>query len=240
MVHSPIKVKDYMNPIESTREELMREEDQKIQGRRGFIFKGFKTEKERIEEHMKSISYVFAEAGSKKDNHNHSTVNKSVKIKRKHSQKKAQLNNSISQDKQVIIQPQMRYKPRTDLERIFEAINKNSFGRVNKNVIDKQLRGLDLNYAKKKGNMSKDDSQLIDYKTLQTLDKINKYDYSEDRDSDRVSKSSKNFDEKRKNMNVEAKNLMSDLHYKTHFKGATVIANRIGIIFTYHHSIRIN
>jgi hypothetical protein len=41
-------VKDYVSPVESTRKEFLEEGNEKIQGRRGFIFKGFKTEKERI------------------------------------------------------------------------------------------------------------------------------------------------------------------------------------------------
>jgi hypothetical protein len=48
MVQSPIKVKDYLQPIESSRKELLQDEDTKIRGKRGLIMKGFKTEKERI------------------------------------------------------------------------------------------------------------------------------------------------------------------------------------------------
>jgi hypothetical protein len=48
MASHPRRIKDYMNPVESTRAELMKENDPKIQGRKGFIFKGFITEKERI------------------------------------------------------------------------------------------------------------------------------------------------------------------------------------------------
>jgi hypothetical protein len=48
MIQTPIKVKDYHHPIETTRKELFQEEDSKIRGRRGLILKGFKTEKERI------------------------------------------------------------------------------------------------------------------------------------------------------------------------------------------------
>lgn len=44
----PITVNDYTRSIESTREELLKEEDEKIKGRRGMIHKGFLTEKERI------------------------------------------------------------------------------------------------------------------------------------------------------------------------------------------------
>ena len=45
---SPTLIKDYINPIESTRKQFMHEEVSKIKGRAGFVFKGFLTEKERI------------------------------------------------------------------------------------------------------------------------------------------------------------------------------------------------
>ena len=48
MVKNPIKIKDYNQAIINTREELMKETDDQIKGTKGFIFKGFITEKERI------------------------------------------------------------------------------------------------------------------------------------------------------------------------------------------------
>lgn len=48
MINKPVVVKDYLNPIESTRNELYKEETDKVTGRRGFIFKGYKTERERV------------------------------------------------------------------------------------------------------------------------------------------------------------------------------------------------
>lgn len=48
MVHTPIQINQFISPIESTRKQLIEEENQKIKGRRGFTFKGFKTEKQRI------------------------------------------------------------------------------------------------------------------------------------------------------------------------------------------------
>ena len=45
---NPIKIKDYTNSIESSRKELLQEEDGKIKGRKGMVLKGFLTEKERI------------------------------------------------------------------------------------------------------------------------------------------------------------------------------------------------
>jgi hypothetical protein len=48
MATRPFVIKDYINPVENPRVELMKETDLQIQGRKGFIFKGFVTEKERI------------------------------------------------------------------------------------------------------------------------------------------------------------------------------------------------
>ena len=46
--NNPIKIKDYSNPVETSRKVLMQEECEKIIGRKGFIFKGFLTEKEKL------------------------------------------------------------------------------------------------------------------------------------------------------------------------------------------------
>ena len=258
MVSSPIKVKDYINPIESTRQELFREEDMKIQGNRGFIFKGFKTEKERIEEHIKTSNFVFADVEQKVEENKRkkklmkslntsadnisvrSTINRDQspihtknnqstvgKNSPKHRDSMKNLNPSSSIDKRSIVQPYMRYKPRTDLERIYESINKNSFGRVNKNVVEKQLRGLDLNYAKKKEE--EDFNPEDDLLELAMKKKVDSY--SNGFAEDNIQKESKekiNNEEKRLKLNLGAKNLMSDLHNKTHFKGASVLANKIG------------
>ena len=42
------------------------------------------------------------------------------------------------------LQPIMKFKPRTDLERIFDTINLNYFGRINKNLVNEQLKSLGL------------------------------------------------------------------------------------------------
>jgi hypothetical protein len=44
MANSPIKIKDYMNPIETTRKEFLDEENLKIKGKKGFSFSKIKYE----------------------------------------------------------------------------------------------------------------------------------------------------------------------------------------------------
>ena len=42
------------------------------------------------------------------------------------------------------LQPIMKFKPRTDLERIFDSINLNYYGKIDRNVINEQLKSLGL------------------------------------------------------------------------------------------------
>ena len=52
------------------------------------------------------------------------------------------------------LQPIMKFKPRTDLERIFDTINLNYFGKIDKNLINEQLRSLGLLKVYNKKNPS--------------------------------------------------------------------------------------
>jgi hypothetical protein len=208
MVHEPIKVIDYSHPIESTRKELMQEEDYKIKGRRGMILKGFKTEKERIEETIKNNDFVFSSWNQQDSPHK----------------------NENEHANEHVVQPRMRFKPRTDLERVFDEVNKNSFGRVDKNLIQKQLKKLDLNVVIQP---KENEDEILDFQTLQSLNKFNHTRSSilhrNEKNVDTSRKNEKKVDthDKRRIMNQEAKNLMSDLHIKTHFKAAAAIAIKL-------------
>jgi hypothetical protein len=133
-------------------------------------------------------------------------------------------------DKGLVIQPQMRYKPRTDLERIYEEINKNSFGAVNKHIVDRQLKGLDLNVARKNEKLSKvndlDDFDMIGVhnNNKNNYESVSKELHNKE-EEEKLKKANKY---KRKiDLNSEAKNFMKDLHNKTHFKAVSVIANKL-------------
>jgi hypothetical protein len=243
MVSKPIKIKDYMHPIENVRFELMKESEDKIQGRKGFIFKGFVTEKARIEQYLAEKSkYAVIEEKSRI-----SSPNPNEKSKRK----------SGLDSKYSYVQPQMRFKPRTELERIFDAINEYSYGRVSKDVINKQLRKLDLNNVKKFKNANFEDEmeeendkilytlrekrkqqvaeinldKLIKEKERQEnmgkIDEENQIINDEDVSCNGSSLFRDKFKSKRKMVdNSAAKNLMKEYHYKTHFKAASQVAAR--------------
>jgi hypothetical protein len=242
MATKPIKIKDYMHPIENVRFELMKETENKIQGRKGFIFKGFVTEKERIEQYLAEKN-KYLELEQK--------INE--KSSKNNSPKKKASSNYAS--KYTYVQPQMRFKPRTELERIFDAINEYSYGRVSKDLINKQLRKLDLNNVKKFKNSSMNDEddeeneklfnntlrdkrrqqiaeshleKLIKENDRHEMDEGDLANYSHDDNSGNGSSLFRDrFKSKRKLVdNSAAKNLMKEYHYKTHFKAATAVASK--------------
>ncbi len=48
MAQTPINIKDYTSPIDNVRQKFMEDQNEKIKGKKGFIFKSFQTEKDRI------------------------------------------------------------------------------------------------------------------------------------------------------------------------------------------------
>jgi hypothetical protein len=117
----------------------------------------------------------------------------------------------------------MRFKPRTDLERIYDSINSYSYGRINKDIINKQLKSLELNEPEV-------------YNTIEEEEDFDNIKAEHDRSYERqainhcVVKGEKNKYEQKKIKgrkyvdNSEAKNLMKEYHNKTHFKGATDVS----------------
>src|SRR4051812_48229056 len=58
-------------------------------------------------------------------------------------------NNEINEDKEKRIQPSMRFKPRTDLERIFDLVNSKSYGTLNKTFLNTNLKTIDQEKRRK-------------------------------------------------------------------------------------------
>lgn len=248
MARSPLKIKDYQMNISSTRKELMDEENEKIIGKRGFIFTTYKTEKQRIEEYLKEKDTINAKINLLQNTKINESYN--INLRDSHSPKSNQ-----NHTKSSFAQPSMRFKARTDLERIAETVNKYSFGRADYHIVNKQLKNLELNISKKAKD-SGNEEILPDYNsrlnkrlileqernsiTRKEKDFVLKQGESEEKNknsksnlvtstgiktgnysdfnsqpSDRKKKGKKNID------NSQAKHLLSDLHKKTHFKGAS-------------------
>ena len=216
MAHSPIIVKDSINIVQNPRQVFLDEGIDKIKGGKGMILKGYKTEKVRIEEHLRSINFYYP------------AEEKLINNKENSPGKVDDLN--ISGSKSTIKQPEMRFKPRTDLERIFDEINKNSFRKLDKNIIEKQLKTLEMNHTKK-FNDENDADEIPDYKDAAKLDQpLDDFDYlALDKETDEsrgeLERRMKSLKSRKQELNSQAKNLMKEFHNKTHFKGVTSMMN---------------
>ena len=134
----------------------------------------------------------------------------------------------------------MRFKPRTDLERIVETINTNNFGRVGTSILYKHLKELDIGTVKRSSNKNEDLSNNNSLDQRRDRKKPNKKEGEGIHKGDNLSQTSlkeNSFDQvndidkmklkyfsKRKKVNSVAKKVMSDLHKKTHFKAASVFS----------------
>lgn len=222
MANSPVMIKDYHNIVSSTRKDLLDEEHDKIIGTKGFVFSNYKTEKQRVEEYMEQKNTIY----------NRSNIQ--------------QLSAYVDpKDKATIIQPTMRFRARTDLERIYETVNNYSYGRVDKDIVNKQLRSLDLNVSRRREEeMDPDRDYPVDYTVSKRLKKKQEGETKKQQDIreriDFKQKESKSKIKRKFVDNSEAKQLMSELHNKTHFKAATgfvLFSNRTMVDFRTKNNI---
>lgn len=124
MIDKPIYINDLGSPVENTRKAFLEEENSKIKGKKGFVFSSYITEKERLSamefERMKEQQRVIRLTAKK---HN---IDEKILLG-------------------LIQQPQMRYKPRTDIERIVDTLSANNLilGSERK-VLNKQLKTMNI------------------------------------------------------------------------------------------------
>lgn len=231
MAHSPIIVKDSTHIVKNPRQEFYDEEIDKIRGGKGMVLKGYKTEKMRIEEHLRNINFYYPKKEEKIKEQN-----SNIKINESNNYNKLNATSTAV----IMKQPEMRFKPRTDLERIFDEINKNSFRKLDKNIIEKQLKTLEMNSTKKftfeneqNNNLNQAKDEIPDYNPAFKMDDLfhDDLDYlnieKEKTEENKGDKEKKLKIEKsrKKELNLHAKNLMKEFHNKTHFKGVTSMVN---------------
>lgn len=161
-----------------------------------------------------------------------------------------------------IIQPEMRFKPRSDMERVFDELNASpSFGKLNYKILDRHLSKLNLNKPLVEEQEDDEDDDLgqdpndsyrnlMKYASLhqkylnklKTSSGINKkgsvlvppihnsktITTSEDLQMKTNESLKKQYASAQRNLglNKEAKKIMSDLHFKTHFKATAEIASQ--------------
>jgi hypothetical protein len=206
MASNPIVLKDSTSTVLNPRATLLDEGVDKIRGNRGMIIKGFKTEKMRVEEHLRNVNFYFPKVTIKE--------NKEFTAK--------------------IKQPEMRYKARTDMERVLEAINKNSFRKLDAKFLKRQLKNLTKPKINETGVKKGD--EVLDYKDAQKNgdSEIDDFDYlgiqmEIDHNAqilkNEIEKKMKLINSRKMELNSQARFLIKEFNNKTHFKGVTTLVN---------------
>lgn len=207
-----VTIKDYKSAVQNSRMAYLEETSDKIKGRKGFLFGGFKSEKQRIKETVKLNEMLYGTLNSQKTND---------EIEKENKRKK----NMFKKHKNFS-QPQMRYKPRTDLERIFELINARNtktnykINQIKFNKLKQENEETEVNTnhsTKRSQNIKKEitESYLIPIKKIKPK-----------KDSE-INFNSSYLSSRFLSINNEAKKLINNSKYKTNFKAVMSIANDI-------------
>lgn len=208
MAEKPIKIKDMKHSITSTREDLFNEEANKILSKKGFVISKY--------------------------NPSQTTQNSP---RRKHkaflkTNTNAELNSQHISDKEhKITQPIMRFKPRTDLERIYDTLMQfSSFpSDKSKNILNEQLNSLGLaTVQNKEENNVTVDSVNPENLTLVSNEPLPATETNSVKENDKRKKSLSNIDcfdikpkikiGKKRVDNSKARELYPDLYNKTYFR----------------------
>jgi hypothetical protein len=221
-----IEIKKLPKPINSSREQYLFENEKLILGRHGFIFKGYPTLQEKLK-------------NAKKDKKDYSVnVNKSCKLPRTLSMgkivsrnildynnkninvNKSQLIPSKSQP-DILSQPILRFKNRTDLERICDTIQ--PYVPPNEQQSIKEIRSRHVHSIDfPKGILFHGPIQKFS-NFQKNMNKNYNYNYDENKEYDNNRSKPKIYFTRLQRLNVEAKKIRSNLHFKTHFKGVESI-----------------
>ena len=153
----------------------------------------------------------------------------------------------------IILQPQMRFKARTDLERVYEALSGKYNLENEKNILNRQLKKIDLFTFKKPKDLLKLNTMRnksdITYDIEEEKEEINKINNKKnykvipqteniiDKEEEKRNKRNLYLNntlyyiptknerwKKRTDLNKEAEGILKDYHFKTHFKAAEEIA----------------
>jgi len=261
-----IVVQDVTEKIDNPREKMY---NQRIK-KKPFIFKGYKTELDRIKDTIRNNRYLYNLPEPEEKLKSNKTISQSTdklilnpQINNMTYSQKYELSKSIPTTKRIvddinlnpdlidylikndiIIQPQMRFKARTDLERVYEALSGNFYRDNEREILNRQLKSLDLfNYKKpedfiKLTNLNNDIDKSIDEEEEKKSYKIKpnplieEEKKKEESDKKKIYKNPKFYYvplnnerwRKRTDLNIEAYGMLKEYHQKTHFKATEEIA----------------
>ena len=221
-----IEIKIPPKPINNTRELFYFENEKYILGRHGFIFREYPTLKERLLENKKE-----------KKNFNKSLIN--YKLTRNQTLNKlipkSTNNTRLSESKSelnILSQPILRFKNRTDLERICDTIQqyvKPSEQESLKEIRARHVKSIDFPTGvlyrggfrglKELKNLEKKKFHSNSTFNINKLANEKLFDINNKNFDINATKKPKIFFTRLQRLNVEAKKIRSNLHLKTHFKG---------------------
>ena len=221
-----IEIKIPPKPINNTRELFYFENEKYILGRHGFIFREYPTLKERLLENK-----------NEKKNFNKSLIN--YKLTRNQTLNKlipkSTNNTRLSESKSelnILSQPILRFKNRTDLERICDTIQqyvKPSEQESLKEIRARHVKSIDFPTGvlyrggfrglKELKNLTKKNFHSNSTYNINKLANEKLFDINSKNFDINETKKPKIFFTRLQRLNVEAKKIRSNLHLKTHFKG---------------------
>ena len=219
-----IEIKVPPKPINNSREQYLFENEKLILGRPGFIFRIYPTLQERLQEKLKEEKYYKI----KNNNNNRLSRNNSLgKLASKNIICNTNKNNSqifpnkTQSQSDIISQPILRFKNRTDLERICDTIQPYVPPQEQeslKEIRSRHVHSIDF----PKGILYRGSIQnLKNFKKnikSQSANNINDENNFLDENNENNRKPEIYFTRLQR-LNVEAKKIRSNLHFKTHFKG---------------------
>ena len=238
MANSPIIIKEDEHQLLTTRQEFINDKNRKYGGSGKFTFRKYKTDKERLEEYLRdkeSIDKLIVKPKIENPNN----------IPPKHHHYYS------------VQQPTMRFKPRTDLERIYCSVNEQTYGKISKDVVNEQLNKLQLNEVKKTVDDENDENDMLakygnmDENTVEMLqiqkEYLNKQGYDEKNSetvknialilenyqknkikSDEDPSRFKSKKDWRSHVNTKiVKKFLGEYNQKTHFKAATIYSFKL-------------
>ena len=201
--HIEIKVDN--KPIMNSRQQYLQENEKLILGRHGFIFRANPTTKEKLEMLKEEKNKINKSCKIHKNINFAKIASKNIIENLKNNYENHHLIKSKSQS-DILSQPILRFKNRTDLERICDTIE--PYLPPNEQESVKEIRARHVH--------SIDFPRGILYRgSVNKLKNFRNKLNSEQSDG----RKDKIFITRLQRLNIEAKKIRSNLHYKTHFKG---------------------
>lgn len=222
-----VEIKVPPKPINNSREQYLFENEKLILGRPGFIFRIYPTLQERLQEKLKEEKY------NKIKHNNNRLISRNNSLGKLASKNiLSNTNKNISQifsnktQSDILSQPILRFKNRTDLERICDTIQPYippQEQEALKEIRSRHVHSIDF----PKGILYRGSIQNLKNfkKNIKSQSANNINDENNDKNFNFLDENNENnrkpeiYFTRLQRLNVEAKKIRSNLHFKTHFKG---------------------